>query len=1472
MGETGSLEISTLGGLSIRVAGQPLTTLKTRKVEGLLVYLACNPREHPRESLAELFWQDRSQAHAMTNLRSALSDLRQRLEPFVHITRESAALNSQAPIWIDVAELDENLVPVRDPTTAAQVERAIELYKGPFLEGFYLRGAQGFDEWATLERERVGQQALQALSDMVAYDLLNGAFRTGIAHASRLLALDPLMESAHRQMILLLAASGLRSAALAQYESCRSLLENELGVGPTGETQELYELLVRGEHPPGLPQAAGRIEQEPAAIGACPYRGLAVFREQDAPFFFGRQAFTDTLFQAVHQRPPLAVIVGSSGSGKSSAVSAGLLPRLREDVTWLITDCRPGDRPFDALAAALFAILEPDASETDRLIEAAKLATALSTGDLDLYSVVQRAIEKRLEYDRLLLIVDQFEELYTLCPDPKLRQCFLNTLLDTVEDTATRRDSPFVLLLTMRADFMGQALTHRPFADALQQATLMMGPMSRQELRAAIVKPAEMQGAAFEVGLVERLLDDVGQEPGSLPLLEFALTLLWDRQAYGWMTHAGYEEIGRVKGALARYADEVFAELDAAEQEVARRVFVQLVRPGEGTEDTRRVATRAELGSADTDWTLVQHLANKRLVVTGRDATGVDTVEVVHEALIQRWGQLRSWMEEDRAFRIWQERLRATLRGWEASDQDEGALLRGVPLAKAESWREERGAELSAAESSFIQTGVELRDRRQSERELRRRRVMLALVGGLVFALVLLLLAGQQWRRAEGQVDARSTAQAETLRQAGIGLAAHALAELEAAAPELAVLLALEALERYPYSDQAESVLAQAVEEFKPYTLLPSSAAEWYDAAWSPDGKLVAAVGGYYVAVRDTLVLWNVDAITLTESFPIFAEPLSYPGCRPDDVAWSPDGNHLVVSSQTFSPGTHTCPAPRVYDRSGRSQNTLVGHAGNANAVDWSPDGSAILTAGDDGTVKIWQVEESAAYIRIAESATLAGHTGPIWDGEWSPSGDRLATASQDGTARVWDAQSGAELLAVFGHAGDVNALTWSPDGERLATAGADGTARVWALPTGSTENEDSAELLLVLAGHGDQVRSLDWAPDGTRIATIGEEGTTRVWDAASGGELFKLLSAGGYLDYVVWSPTGDRLLTEGGINAIRVWDLSRQPLRLPDHEAEMHDAKWSPNGRYLATTCLDGSARLFDAANGEELRTLDHPAGLWRFAWSPDGKRVITVQETGALWIWDVLREARLLEIAASDAFYSQPDWSPDGSRIVAAASSYYAPARAVVFDAVTGDAITTAEEPGCRILRMPSWSPDGDRFVTCCEVDGEGVNTPAIIWDAATGESVYQLPSQDGQSSSADLSPDGTRIAVCYSSGLCKVWEADTGNELATFSGHTVGTWDVTWSPDGTRIVSADDAGTIKVWEASTGAEVLSFSVPAAAMSANWSPDGNYVIVAGYFNTPVVRRVWPSTDELIAYAKECCVQRELTDAERQQFGVPLR
>jgi WD40 repeat protein/DNA-binding SARP family transcriptional activator len=1417
------LSLSFFGSFQATLDGQPLTGFDSDKVRALLVCLAVeSDRAHRRESLTGMFWPERPERTARHSLSQALSNLRRLMDddrtapPHLKVTHRTIQFDADSDYRLDVPAFTDLIAACQGHSHArlalcdpclARLERAVALYQGDFLEGFSLADAPAFEEWVTLQREHLHRLAIEALQDLTTVYELRGAFERGVQAARRAVALDPLRESAHRLLMRLLALSGERGAAIAQYEACCRILTNELGVEVEDETRALYTRIRDGAlaAPAVAEEGPGRALRR---VGPCPYRGLSAFREEDAPFFFGRQAFVERLGEAVRTQPMVAVIVGSSGSGKSSAVFAGLLPRLRAEGSWLIVDMRPGGQPFHALAAALLPRLEPGLSETDRLIESRKLSDALREAGVPLYDVVARALAKNGDISRMLLLVDQFEELYTLCPEAELRRRFLDALLAAVEAAGRRRPSTFVLLVTMRADFMGQALSYRPFADLLQEASLMMGPMARDELRAAIVKPAEKQGAALEPGLVERLLDDVGEEPGNLPLLEFALTLLWERLDTGWMSHAAYEEIGQVEGALARYAEEVYQELAEKERKAARWILEQLVQPGEGTEDTRRVATRAEIGEAR--WPLVQHLADRRLVVTGHDATiGTETVEVVHEALIQRWGRLQGWMEEDRAFRTWQEGLRVALRGWEGSERDEGALLRGVPLAQAEGWLVEQGHALSAAEVAYIRAGVDLRERLQTERTRRRE---------------------------------------EMLRQASIGLAAQAKAELEGASPERAVLLALEALQHYPYTGQAESALAQAVHAFKPYRILPSTDVRVRQAGWSPNGRRVAISG-----MEGTIKIYDTHT---------GAELLKFNERDWSDIlslAWSAS-DRLVTVSRGLK-------VARVWDPvTGTLLLTYKGHEGPVHHVILSADGTLALTAGADGTARVWEVATGA------ERLVLAGHGAALQDAAWSPEGDRIVTAGMDGTVRVWAVSTALEpgggdaeeMLSVAAHAEGALAVTWSPDGSRLATGGMDGLARVWDAATG--------QALLTLIGHDDQVRDVSWSPEGRRIATASGDGTARVWDAQAGDELYVLYGLTGDIWTVEWSPGGQRLVTGGGQRPW-VWDLPAPALRLVGHTDKdgLVDAQWSPDGSLIVTAGRGGTQRVWDARTGEQIQTFaghltddSRQQTAWHVGWSPSSDRVASTGSDAVVRVWDPRTGEELLaytEHTGTDTWYAE--WSPDGTRIVSTSTD----GCSHVWDARTGERIATFCN-GC-LGHSAAWSPDGTRVASGCLF---GSLEGAYVWDAATGEPLVHFDKDTDSTSRPDWSPDGARIVTPSWDRTARIWNAETGEELFVFTRHTDTVHKARWSPDGRRIVSCDESGMVRIWDAETGVEVYHFQVSGAAYSSEWSPDGSHVIVAGSFPVPEIRRVWPSTEALVAYAQEHCVQRELSAEERAQFGLPAR
>ena len=415
----------------------------------------------------------------------------------------------------------------------------------------------------------------------------------------------------------------------------------------------------------------------------CPYRGLEAFREEDTLFFNGRENITEQLILAV-KKQPLVAVIGTSGSGKSSLVFAGLTPRFRASSTVQTAAFRPGQNPFESLAVALTPLWYPGVSY--RRSAELDLMTQLRH-DTQILGDIIAGIVAQGSGKRLVLVADQFEELFTVCPTTE-RQPFLDRMLSAVEKAPA-----FTLVFTLRADFLGRALAYPPLGKVMQAypPTLLLS-MDPEELERAIVRPAADMNVRFEEGLPKRLIEEVDNQPGRLPLLEFALTQLWSNQKDGWLLHQAYEEIGGVKEALANHAEAVYAQFSEADQQRAQQVFIQLVSPGEGTEDTRRLATREEV--REGNWDLVARLADARLVVTNRsESSGMETVEIVHETLIRSWGRLAQWMQSDGEFRQWQERLRAALRQWERSGGGDN-LLRGKQLIEAEDWRRKRPEEL----------------------------------------------------------------------------------------------------------------------------------------------------------------------------------------------------------------------------------------------------------------------------------------------------------------------------------------------------------------------------------------------------------------------------------------------------------------------------------------------------------------------------------------------------------------------------------------------------------------------------------------------------------------------------------------------------------------------------------------------------------------------------------------------------------
>jgi DNA-binding SARP family transcriptional activator len=619
------LEVRLLGQFELRLDGA-VVLLPSRPAQSLLAYLALSAgTAHRREKLAGLLWPDADEDNARNSLRHALWRIRKVIEPdqaagpYLLSDDLAVSFNAGADYWLDAAAL------VRNADTLQEQVQAVAVYRGELLPGFY-------DDWVTLERERleaVFQHKMQRLLDRLVEER---RWSQVLEWGERWVALGHAPEPGYRALMEAHAELGDRARLAQVYQRCREALFNELGVGPSVATRRLYARLCRDEEPlPATPSAAN-VRDETPAPGEPPYQGLQYFDEADADRFFGRERLTAQLVRRLRAESFLAVI-GASGSGKSSVVRAGLVPALKHGGATEVRILTPTAHPLAELTARL---LPDGANGADR----AAMLEEISRDPRGL----RRVLARMAGADRgLVLVIDQFEELFTLCRDRFEREAFTENLLAAAEG-----EGPVTVVIALRADFYAQCAEYGRLRQAVAEHQEYVGPMALLELRRAIEGPAERGGWELEAGLVEVLLRDVGEEPGALPLLSHALLETWRRRKGRQLTVAGYAAAGGVQGAIAQTADAVFAtRLSATQRSTARRIFLELTELGEGTPDTRRRASIGELVGRPEDEPVVrevlQVLADARLVTLDHCAA-----EVAHEALIREWPSLREWLNEDR--------------------------------------------------------------------------------------------------------------------------------------------------------------------------------------------------------------------------------------------------------------------------------------------------------------------------------------------------------------------------------------------------------------------------------------------------------------------------------------------------------------------------------------------------------------------------------------------------------------------------------------------------------------------------------------------------------------------------------------------------------------------------------------------------------------------------------------------------------
>ncbi|WP_437975280.1 protein kinase [Sorangium sp. So ce295] len=1140
-----------------------------------------------------------------------------------------------------------------------------------------------------------------------------------------------------------------------------------------------------------------------------PFAGLFAFQEADAARFFGRDRdITAMMARLGHQQ--LLAVAGPSGAGKSSFVRAGVIPALkRSGDSWEAFILRPGRRPLSALTDVLVQAADTASATDEPELDHDRLSVTMCSQPGYLGAALRARCRREGREHRVLLFVDQFEELYTLGAAPEDRAAFVACLEGAADDAS----SPVRVLLAIRSDFLDRMAEDRQFIKDLTRGLWFLPPMGREGLRDALTRPLEAAGYRFEkVEMVEDMLRSLESTPSPLPLLQFAATKLWEARDHGrrLLTQESYHQLGGVPGALSAHADAVFSALPVREQRLARAVFLRLVTP----ERTRALVSLDELCELVQDSegnaskaiaAVVQHLADARLLLieTGGEREGT-TVELVHESLIDRWGKLGQWLADSQQDARMLARLRAAADQWETSGQAEGLLWRGRAAEDARAWYERR----RAAQGADWRIGIGKREERyllavvalcEGARRLRWRLATGALTALAAIAVMISYLAVRAERQATRADQEAERARAEALQARNATRMATAR---ELQADPTSVLAIVRELEP-PDMPREWAVLAHWALHSRIARVVLIHADAVLFAGFSPDGRRIVT-GSYDRNVR----VWNADGS---------GEPLVLRG-HEDPVlsaAFSPDGTRIVTGSQDRT--------ARVWNADGSGEPLVLrGHEDRVYSAAFSPDGKRIVTGSWDKTARVWNADGSG------EPLVLRGHEGWVYSAAFSPDGKRIVTGSQDRTVRVWNADGSGEPLVLRGHEDRVYSAAFSPDGERVVTGSWDKTARVW--------NADGSGEPLVLRGHENWVQSVAFSPDGKRIVTGSWDKTARVWNSDGSGDPIIL---GGHEDCVVsavFDGDGKRVVTGSQDKTARVWntDGSDDPLVLRGHRALVWGVAFSPDGKRIVSASEDKTMRVWNAdGSGEPLVLRAHQGGVYSAAFSPDGTRIVAASDDATARVWNADGTGEPLVLRGHEGWVYSAAFSPDGERVVT--GSQDKTARVWNADGTGEPLVLRGHED--RIYSV-AFSPDGKRVVTGSQ------DKTARVWNAdGTGEPLV-LRGHEDRVYSVAFSSDGKRIVTGSWDKTARVWNADGTGEPLVLRGHKHWIMAAAFSPDGKRIVTGAQDQTIRVWNADGAGEPLILrGANSAINSVAFSADGKRIVSA---SDDAAVRVWTDLEPL--------------------------
>ncbi|MFI9815832.1 caspase, EACC1-associated type [Saccharothrix variisporea] len=1104
----------------------------------------------------------------------------------------------------------------------------------------------------------------------------------------------------------------------------------------------------------------------PPHPGRAPYRGLAYFRREDADFFFGRDELSRGLVGRLGEAEPLLVL-GPSGAGKSSVLRAGLAAAVDRVDGWTCHVVTPGADPFAPLAAWL----------ADRgRGSVAELRAALRS-DPDALAVRLRATPAgdgtRASREHVVLVVDQVEELFTAVADEDVRSAYVRALVGVARGRAAS------VVLGVRAGYFGHCARYPELLPALGRPAVV-APLGQEQLREVIVEPARKAGLELEPGLVERLLTDLGDGPGSLPLLSHALLKTWEERDGGRLTLAGYQRTGGIQGAVARTADAVYDSLEPDSRDVARRLLLRLVSIGD-TGDLRRVVPQSELALDERGQRVLDAFVRARLVNVDQDA-----VAIAHEALLRAWPRLRDWIAADRAGLLVRQQLAESARNWQRHDRDPELLYRGNRLAEVSAWQGERQQRdpVGEVEADFLAAS-----RRRRRVESRRRRAAVA-----VLAVMLVLAASAAvYATVQQRESARLRAAAEASGDTALSLLiARTAGDVRDLNPVLAMQLGVAAYRTAPTTD-ARSALLSAV------TIPAPAVVSGHENA--VDGLAFDRENGVLVtASEDTKAkLWDVET---DPRHPRWLGDMDRHTGYVFDVAVSPRGGRAVTGSNDRTAKLWDISNPRAPKEIG----TMRDHTDAVRGVAFSPDGAYVATASVDGTAKLWDVRDTSHPV-----GEMKGHEGAVRGVSFHPDGRTVSTTGVDKSVKLWDITDPAHPAlrsTVTEHADTVRMAPFSPDGKLMVSASNDRTAKLWDVTDAA-----APRVRATLSGHADTVRNVAFTPDGTVVATVSVDKTTRLWDIHDPDRPQPLLTLGGHgsiVNAVAFARDGRTLATGSADSTVKLWDVgdpSHPASLLPalsGHRGPVRGVTFSPDRRTLVTTADDGTARVWDLSPPGRPRAVaeltGHTRSVTAAVFNPTGRLLVTCSDDGTFRLWDVTDRAKpeLLAVQrASDNTLKGAVFSGDGTVLVTASGDRTArlwdvryPRQVTALSSLLGHD---------SYLYAVAASPDGRTVATGSE------DRTVKLWDVTDPRRPVLRSTVTGHTAtvwSVAFSPDGTTLATASADRTVRLADVrDPAKPVPrhTLEGHFAPVYAVAFGPDGRVLATGADDGTAKVWDVS-------------------------------------------------------------------------